>query len=335
MSLHAPEVETRDPAEQRARDEAALAEPARLAARALAVLPRQARRLRGRRPRRPPGPPVHDQGGAARVARRRAAARPPPRRAARGGAARSTRPAARPATRSTSRSPTPTSPAGSRSARAPTRANGIAPGRRAVLTYNSGPFVAGAVLDAWTRIGATVIPVGSGNTERLVQRVPGPRRRGARLHALLRDLPRRLVPRARHRPARASGSAGSPSRASPAAASTPRATRSRRRSAPPCARRWGSPTSRPRCGASARSRRGMHFCGRDYVHVELIDPADRRAAAVGGRRRGRARLHLAAPRGDAGRALPQPRPRARHRAPVLVRAHERRACAASAAPTTC
>ena len=29
--------------------------------------------------------------------------------------------------------------------------------------------MAGAVLDAWQRIGATVIPVGSGNTERLVK----------------------------------------------------------------------------------------------------------------------------------------------------------------------
>ena len=48
-------------------------------------------------------------------------------------------------------------------------ANGIAAGRRAVLTYNSGPFVAGVVLDSWARIGATVIPVGSGNTERLVR----------------------------------------------------------------------------------------------------------------------------------------------------------------------
>ena len=34
-------------------------------------------------------------------------------------------------------------------------ATGIVPGQRAVLTYNSGPFVAGAVLDAWSRIGAT------------------------------------------------------------------------------------------------------------------------------------------------------------------------------------
>jgi phenylacetate-CoA ligase len=48
-------------------------------------------------------------------------------------------------------------------------ATGIAAGQRAVLTYNSGPFVAGAVLDAWSRIGATVIPIGSGNTERLVR----------------------------------------------------------------------------------------------------------------------------------------------------------------------
>ena len=38
-----------------------------------------------------------------------------------------------------------------------------------MLTYNSGPFVAGVVLDAWSRIGATVVPVGSGNTERLVR----------------------------------------------------------------------------------------------------------------------------------------------------------------------
>jgi len=49
------------------------------------------------------------------------------------------------------------------------RACGIAPAQRAVLTYNAGPFVAGAVLDAWTRIGATVLPVGSGNTERLLK----------------------------------------------------------------------------------------------------------------------------------------------------------------------
>ena len=49
-------------------------------------------------------------------------------------------------------------------------------------------------------------------------------------------------------------------------------------------------------------------------------PRDRRAAAVRGRRRGRARLHLAAPRGDAGAALPQPRPRGGQREAVLVRA---------------
>jgi phenylacetate-CoA ligase len=47
-------------------------------------------------------------------------------------------------------------------------ASGISAGRRIVSTYNAGPFVAGAALGAFERLGLTHIPVGTGNTERLL-----------------------------------------------------------------------------------------------------------------------------------------------------------------------
>ena len=50
-------------------------------------------------------------------------------------------------------------------------ASGIAPGQRIVSTYNAGPFVAGAALGAFERLGLTHIPVGTGNTERLVRAI--------------------------------------------------------------------------------------------------------------------------------------------------------------------
>jgi len=48
-------------------------------------------------------------------------------------------------------------------------ASGIVAGQRIVTTYNAGPFVAGAALAAFDRIGLCHIPVGTGNTERLLQ----------------------------------------------------------------------------------------------------------------------------------------------------------------------
>jgi phenylacetate-CoA ligase len=47
-------------------------------------------------------------------------------------------------------------------------ASGIPSGARLVSTYNVGPFVAGAALAAFDRIGVSHIPVGTGNTERLL-----------------------------------------------------------------------------------------------------------------------------------------------------------------------
>ena len=47
-------------------------------------------------------------------------------------------------------------------------ASGISAGQRIVSSYNAGPFVAGAALASFDRIGLSHIPVGTGNTERLV-----------------------------------------------------------------------------------------------------------------------------------------------------------------------
>src|SRR5262249_18786246 len=47
-------------------------------------------------------------------------------------------------------------------------ASGLAAGETVVTTYNAGPFVAGAALAAFDRIGATHVPIGTGNTERVL-----------------------------------------------------------------------------------------------------------------------------------------------------------------------
>jgi phenylacetate-CoA ligase len=48
-------------------------------------------------------------------------------------------------------------------------ASGVAAGQRVVSTYNAGPFVAGAALASFDRIGVCHVPVGTGNTERLMR----------------------------------------------------------------------------------------------------------------------------------------------------------------------
>jgi phenylacetate-CoA ligase len=50
-------------------------------------------------------------------------------------------------------------------------ASGVRAGQRIVSTYNVGPFVAGAALAAFDRIGLTHIPVGTGNTDRLIDAI--------------------------------------------------------------------------------------------------------------------------------------------------------------------
>ena len=50
-------------------------------------------------------------------------------------------------------------------------ASGISAGQSIVSTYNAGPFVAGAALASFERIGLCHVPVGTGNSERLLQAV--------------------------------------------------------------------------------------------------------------------------------------------------------------------
>jgi phenylacetate-CoA ligase len=50
-------------------------------------------------------------------------------------------------------------------------ASGVSAGQRAVSTYSAGPFVAGAALGALERIGLSHIPVGTGNSERVLRAI--------------------------------------------------------------------------------------------------------------------------------------------------------------------
>ena len=61
-------------------------------------------------------------------------------------------------------------------------ASGIRAGERIVTTYNAGPFVAGAALAAFERIGLVHIPVGTGNSALLVRAIETlePARSGSR-----------------------------------------------------------------------------------------------------------------------------------------------------------
>ena len=152
------------------------------------------------------------------------------------------------------------------------RACGIAPGRRAVLTYNSGPFVAGAVLDAWTRIGATVIPVGSGNTERLVKAF---QRLGAEAVGCTPSYALYLADWCRERDIDPRGLgigqiavAGEPGGGEAATrALIEDAFGANVREA------MGIADVSPSLWGECEEQAGMHFCGRDFVYSELIDPA--------------------------------------------------------------
>jgi len=50
-------------------------------------------------------------------------------------------------------------------------ASGVERGQRIVSTYNAGPFAAGAALASFDRIGLSHVPVGTGNTERLLRAI--------------------------------------------------------------------------------------------------------------------------------------------------------------------
>jgi phenylacetate-CoA ligase len=150
-------------------------------------------------------------------------------------------------------------------------ASGVTAGQRAVSSYNAGPFVAGAAITAFDRIGLCHIPVGTGNTERLMLAVQ-------LLHpevAILTpsyaaylaewaqergiDLPASSVTRVLV--------AGEPGGGEPAFRAKLEAA-------------WGARVTEamgigdigPSLWGECEQQDGMHLCARGFVHAELIDP---------------------------------------------------------------
>jgi phenylacetate-CoA ligase len=151
-------------------------------------------------------------------------------------------------------------------------ATGLRRGQRLVTTYNAGPFVAGAALDAFTSLGLCHIPVGTGNTERL-----------ARALQLIRPEALCCTPSyalhlaewlaARGIEARGLGLqrvsvAGEPGAGDPVI----RARIEESFGAMLCEAMGIGDISISLWG-ECDAQQGMHFSGGDFVHVELIDPA--------------------------------------------------------------
>jgi phenylacetate-CoA ligase len=145
-------------------------------------------------------------------------------------------------------------------------ASGISAGQRMVSTYNAGPFVAGAALAAFDRIGLAHIPVGTGNTDRLVRAIEQLRPEAAVLtpsyaaylaenHDLRGSSVRRVLV------------AGEPGGGEPA-------FRARLEEG------WGAKVTEAMgigdIGVSlwgeCEEQDGMHLGARGFVHAELIDP---------------------------------------------------------------
>ena len=280
MSMIEPDVEAAPWEGQAAADDAPLSPADRLSVRALALLSRQARASRVRRrgavggldDDRPAA--AHRKGRTARRAQRRRADRRALHRDARRDRAhlfdqRHDRNAElHPAHRRRSRRLGAHLGAQLRAPR------GVKRGERIVSTYNAGPFVAGAALDAFERLGLCHIPVGTGNTERLMMAVellkPDRRRDDAVLRAASGRMgARRAASICQARSVERLMVAGEPGGGEPA-------MRARLEAG------WGaSVTEAMGIGdisvslwGECEAKAGMHFSGRGFVHFELIDPDD-------------------------------------------------------------
>jgi phenylacetate-CoA ligase len=151
-------------------------------------------------------------------------------------------------------------------------ASGIEPGQRIVSTYNAGPFAAGAALASFERIGLCHIPVGTGNTERLMRAIELLEPEAA---VLTPSYAAHLVEWAAGRGIDLAESsverilvAGEPGGGEPAF----------RRA---LEQGWGARVTEAMgigdIGVSlwgeCEAQDGMHLGARDYIHSELIDPA--------------------------------------------------------------
>ncbi len=158
-------------------------------------------------------------------------------------------------------------------------ASGVKRGERLVSTYNAGPFVAGAALAAFDRLGLCHIPVGTGNTERLMAAVELLQPTAV---VTTPSYALHLVEWARARNIDLSASsvkrvmvAGEPGGGEPAMRAALEAG-------------WGaSVTEAMGIGdisaslwGECEAKAGMHFSGRGFVHFELVDPRSGKPVAM-------------------------------------------------------
>ena len=151
-------------------------------------------------------------------------------------------------------------------------ASGLARGERMVTTYNAGPFVAGVTLDAFARLGVCHIPVGAGNTDRLMTAV-------RLLHpTVLGCTPSYALHLAEWAQARGIDTAGSSVKRI-LVAGEPGGGEAKLRAR--LERAWGAKVTEAMgigdisvsLWGECEHQDGMHFSGRGFVHAELIDPA--------------------------------------------------------------
>jgi phenylacetate-CoA ligase len=150
-------------------------------------------------------------------------------------------------------------------------ASGITAGERIVSTYSAGPFAAGAALAAFDRIGVCHVPVGTGNTERLLLAIDRLRPDAA---VLTPSYAAYLIERAAERGVDLRESsvrrilvAGEPGGGEPS-------FRARLEAG------WGAKVTEAMgigdVGVSlwgeCEQQSGMHFGARGFIHAELIDP---------------------------------------------------------------
>ena len=159
-------------------------------------------------------------------------------------------------------------------------ASGVTAGERIVSTYNAGPFVAGAALASFDRIGLCHVPVGTGNTERLVRAIELLRPEAA---VLTPSYAAYLVEWTAERGVSLAGSsvtrvlvAGEPGGGEPAFRAM-------------LEEGWGAQVTEAMgigdIGVSlfgeCEAQDGMHLGARGFVHAELVDPETGAARALG------------------------------------------------------
>jgi phenylacetate-CoA ligase len=151
-------------------------------------------------------------------------------------------------------------------------ASGVRAGRRIVSTYNAGPFVAGAALDAFERLGLVHIPVGTGNSERLLLAVE---LLGPEAVVLTPSYAAYLIERAAERHVDLRGSSVERVLVAGEPGGGEAGFRARLEEG------WGAKVTEamgvgdigPSLFGECEEQDGMHLGARGFVHLELIDPA--------------------------------------------------------------